>query len=54
MGMANATMSEAAVRVCSDFRENTPPMAFRLDLPKFAGFTRFKLGMPSARIQRVK
>lgn len=54
MGMANARMSEADLQLCDQLRESFPPRAFRLDAPKFAGFTRFKLGMPSINIKLVQ
>jgi len=54
MGMDSPMMPAAGSRMCDYTRETQPPMAFRLDLPKFSGFTRFKLGMPSIRIEQVK
>jgi hypothetical protein len=54
MGVPNAAMSPTEARECREIRNSTSPMAFRLDLPKFADFTRFKLGMPSCNIKQVK
>lgn len=54
MRVGEQNQPDPVERRCQECRAKTVPMAFRLDQPRVAGYTRFKLAQPSARIQHVQ
>ncbi len=54
MGFGEPFQPAALKRSCQKFQAGTSPLAFRLDAPKFAGYTRFKLGQPSNLVRHVQ
>lgn len=54
MGVSPTGRTEVAIRRCLERHAAAVPLAFNLDASCFAGYKRFKLAQPSARIKRVQ